>query len=162
MEENNESIKSEVVEDQDTLRIGRKSSVIHEEGVPSHNTQSLIEIESDLKESGEQQHHIESPIKENSEVQQKNHREKVDKSATSLTPEKTNKLRGSDLQKHDNVDVISDTYRAGEGIVESQNNGEMVKPQKRESRPSSHNKSNIAVTIDGHNLSHHITDGGFQ
>jgi hypothetical protein len=66
------------------------------------------------------------------------------------------------LQKHDLVDVISDTYRAGEGSVESQTAGEMVKLQKRESRPSSHNKSNIAVTIDGHNLSHHITDRGNQ
>jgi hypothetical protein len=75
MEDNNESIKSEVVEDQDTVRIGRKSSVIHEDGVPSQNTQSVIEIESDLKESGEEQHHKESPIKETSGVHSKNHRD---------------------------------------------------------------------------------------
>jgi hypothetical protein len=36
MDEYNDSIKSEVPEGQETLRKGRKSSVIHEEGIASH------------------------------------------------------------------------------------------------------------------------------
>lgn len=64
MEEYNESIKSEVVEDHDTLRIGRKSSVIHEEGVASHKSQSEIGVDSELKESGGNINLVDSPIKE--------------------------------------------------------------------------------------------------
>ncbi len=60
-EEFHESIKSEVEGELGTLRIGRKSSIIHEEvaGTPQ-KSQSQIDIESNLKESAEEQ----SPNKE--------------------------------------------------------------------------------------------------
>lgn len=61
-EEFHESIKSEVEGDPGTLRMGRKSSIIHEEEAanPSHKSQSQIDLDSELKESGE----VQSPIKE--------------------------------------------------------------------------------------------------
>ncbi len=69
-EEFHESIKSEVEGEPGTLRIGRKSSIIHEEvaGTPQ-KSQSQIDIESDLKESAEGQ----SPNKEDPEAEIKTH-----------------------------------------------------------------------------------------
>jgi hypothetical protein len=53
-EEYHDSIKSEVEGEPGTLRNNRKSSVIHEEvGNTSQKSQS-IDIDSELKESGEQ------------------------------------------------------------------------------------------------------------
>jgi|LauGreDrversion4_2_1035121.scaffolds.fasta_scaffold389242_1 hypothetical protein len=54
-EDYHESIKSEVEDEAGTLPIGRKSSVIHEEeGVnASRKASSKIDLDSELKESGE-------------------------------------------------------------------------------------------------------------
>jgi hypothetical protein len=52
-EEFHESIKSEVEGEPGTLRMNRKSSIIHEEvGNTSQKSQS-IDVDSELKESGE-------------------------------------------------------------------------------------------------------------
>ena len=63
-EEFHESIKSEVEGEPGTLRMNRKSSIIHEEvGNASHRSQSQIDVDSELKESGGEGRQ-DSPIKE--------------------------------------------------------------------------------------------------
>lgn len=69
-EEFHESIKSDVEGELGTLRMGRKSSIIHEDAADTpQKSQSLIDIESNLKESGG----AESPIKEDPEGEIKTH-----------------------------------------------------------------------------------------